>query len=188
MSKYYSLDLRRLVPAYCVKHGSGKTAEAFSIGRATAVRWADKFRRTGDVAIGKVGGRRRPVLGTHEDWLRERMAAETHLSLRRLQAELAERGIVVSYGAIWTTVHRLGLSFKKSLYAEEATRPDIARKRRWWQRIQARIEVSRLVFIDETPAFAGAGSGSRPTWHPCTVGAGGARDFGPVCLMDTGRH
>jgi transposase len=39
---------------------------------------------------------------------------------------------------------------KKSLYAEEATRPDVARKRRWWQRVQARIAASRLVFIDET--------------------------------------
>jgi transposase len=39
---------------------------------------------------------------------------------------------------------------KKSLHAEEATRPDIARKRRWWDRIKKRIEASRLVFIDET--------------------------------------
>jgi hypothetical protein len=39
---------------------------------------------------------------------------------------------------------------KKSLHAEEATRPDIARKRRWWKRIQSLIEASRLVFIDET--------------------------------------
>jgi hypothetical protein len=36
------------------------------------------------------------------------------------------------------------------LYAEEATRPDVARKRRWWKKIQARIAAARLVFIDET--------------------------------------
>jgi transposase len=35
------------------------------------------------------------------------------LSLRALAAELAERGVVVSYGAVWTFVHREGLSFKK---------------------------------------------------------------------------
>ena len=96
-----------------MQHGSGRTAEVFSIGRATAVRWADKLRRTGDVAIGKVGGHRRPVLAAHEDWMRERIATESHVSLRKLQAELAERGIVVSYFAVWGTVHRLGLSFKK---------------------------------------------------------------------------
>jgi transposase len=44
----------------------------------------------------------------------------------------------------------LASASKKSLHAEEATRPDIARKRQWWRRIQARIEASRLVFIDET--------------------------------------
>jgi transposase len=41
-------------------------------------------------------------------------------------------------------------AIKKNLRAEEATRPDIASKRRWWKRIQALIEASRLVFIDET--------------------------------------
>jgi hypothetical protein len=44
----------------------------------------------------------------------------------------------------------LASALKKSLHAEEATRPDIARKRRWWNRTKARIEASRLVFIDET--------------------------------------
>jgi transposase len=44
----------------------------------------------------------------------------------------------------------LASASKKSLHAEEATRPDIARKRWWWRKIQARIEASRLVFIDET--------------------------------------
>jgi transposase len=113
MSKYYSLDLRRRAAAYCLKHGSGQTAETFSIGRATAVRWAAKFRATGDVAIGKVGGHRRPALEGHEDWLRERIALESHVSLRKLQAELSDKDIIVSYFAVWTMVHRLGLSFKK---------------------------------------------------------------------------
>lgn len=62
MSKYYPLELRVRAARYCLKHGSVKTAEVFSIGRATAVRWADKLHKTGDVAIGKVGGHRRPVL------------------------------------------------------------------------------------------------------------------------------
>ena len=44
----------------------------------------------------------------------------------------------------------LASASKKSLHAEEAKRPDIARKRLWWNRIKARIEASRLVFIDET--------------------------------------
>jgi transposase len=113
MSTYYSLDLRRRAARYCLQYGSGKTAATFSIGRATAVRWAAKLRKTGDVAIGKVGGHRRPLLEAHEDWLRERIALESHVSLRRLQAELNDRGVVIGYGAVRRAVHRIGLSFKK---------------------------------------------------------------------------
>jgi transposase len=100
MSKYCSLDLRRRAARSCLKHGSGKTAETFSIGRATAVRWAAKFRATGDVATGKVCGHRKPVLLGYEDWLRQRMSAESHTSLRKLQAELADQGETVSYFAV----------------------------------------------------------------------------------------
>jgi transposase len=42
-----------------------------------------------------------------------RLGEEPSLALRALQAELADRGIRVSYGALWRFVHRAGLSFKK---------------------------------------------------------------------------
>ena len=43
-----------------------------------------------------------------------------------------------------------GLSFKKSLHATEQERPDIARRRYWWQKYQPRLDIERRVFIDET--------------------------------------
>jgi hypothetical protein len=36
------------------------------------------------------------------------------------------------------------------LCAAERQRPDVARKRRRWQRYQGRIDRKRLVFVDET--------------------------------------
>ena len=42
------------------------------------------------------------------------------------------------------------MSFKKSLFASEQDRPDVARKRQRWKARQASIDPSRLVFIDET--------------------------------------
>src|SRR6202044_2963536 len=39
---------------------------------------------------------------------------------------------------------------KKTLLAEEQTRPDVARKRARWKAHQGRLAASRLVFIDET--------------------------------------
>lgn len=113
MSKYYSLDLRGRAAAFGLKHGSVKASALYQISRATAVRWASQLRQTGKVSIGKVGGHRKPLLESQEDWLRQRIKSEAHVTLRGLQAELAERGIVVSYGAVWKFVHKLNLSFKK---------------------------------------------------------------------------
>jgi DDE superfamily endonuclease len=39
---------------------------------------------------------------------------------------------------------------KKTVFATEQDRPDIARRRAWWRRHQAKIDAARLVFIDET--------------------------------------
>jgi len=39
---------------------------------------------------------------------------------------------------------------KKSVRAAEQQRPDIARRRAWWRKYQPRIDIARLVFIDET--------------------------------------
>jgi transposase len=156
MSKYFSLDLRRRAARFCLKHGSGRTAETFLIGRATAVRWADKLRKTGDVAIGKVGGHRRRILEPHENWISERIAAESHVSLRRLQAELNDRGVAVGYGAVQRAVHRKrpqGLILLVNGAGGARFRP--ASKLHGWS------SSTRL--------------GSRPTWHPCAAGAGVAR-------------
>jgi putative transposase len=39
---------------------------------------------------------------------------------------------------------------KKTLIAAEQARPDVARRRAQWKRVQGRIDPARLVFIDET--------------------------------------
>jgi transposase len=43
----------------------------------------------------------------------ERIATEPEVTVRRLMMELAERGVVVSYGTVWNFIHREGMSFKK---------------------------------------------------------------------------
>src|SRR5205809_5935528 len=39
---------------------------------------------------------------------------------------------------------------KKTVFATEQDRSDIARRRAWWKRHQSKIDPARLVFIDET--------------------------------------
>lgn len=43
-----------------------------------------------------------------------------------------------------------GCVSKKTLFASEQDRPDVARRRSQWRKYQARLDPARLVFIDET--------------------------------------
>jgi transposase len=43
-----------------------------------------------------------------------------------------------------------GSASKKTLFASEQDRPDVARRRTLWKKIQLRLDPRRLVFIDET--------------------------------------
>ena len=43
-----------------------------------------------------------------------------------------------------------GLALKKTLFAAEQDRPDVARKRLRWKAHQGRLDPERLIFIDET--------------------------------------
>ena len=89
-------------------------------------------------------------LASERDWLLARLAETPDLTLRALVVELGERGVVTSYGSVWRIVHDAGISFKKTLFATEQDRPDVAHRRAQWKKYQARLDPARLVFIDET--------------------------------------
>lgn len=65
-----------------------------------------------------------------------------------MKDELAARGVTVSHNAIWQFMRREVLSFKKTLFALEQGRADIARRRARWKARQGRFDPGRLVFID----------------------------------------
>jgi len=80
--------------------------------------------RDGSLAPAQIGGYKpRTLSGESADWLRARIAAGP-FTLRGLSAELAERGIKTHPRAVWVFVHAEGLSFKKTMLAEEQMRPD----------------------------------------------------------------
>jgi hypothetical protein len=58
--------------------------------------------------------------------------------------------MMASCGTVWRTVRRGGLSFKKTLFATEQDRPDVARRRARWKAYQGRLDPERLMRIDET--------------------------------------
>jgi hypothetical protein len=72
------------------------------------------------------------------------------LTLNELVSMLRKRRISASRSALSRFFARHGITFKKSLRAEERKRADVARARRRWIREQGWLDTTRLVFIDET--------------------------------------
>jgi transposase len=117
MAKPYSVDLRERVVAGTTAGGYIRAVgEQFSVSPASVSRWSQQWRETGNVEAKKRGRRESPLAG-ERTWLLERIAEESDIPLRQLQAELAERGTVVCYGTVWNFVHGEKLSFKKKRHA-----------------------------------------------------------------------
>ena len=151
MARAYSLDLReRVVAAVAAGESCRKVAATFKVSVASVVKWSQRFRATGSPAARPMGGNRPYALAGERDWLLKRLSQQPDVTLRALLAELAARGIKVSYYAVWHFFEHEGISFKKSLHASEQDRPDVARRRAQWKKYQGRLDPSRLVFIDET--------------------------------------
>src|SRR5580765_6616259 len=107
MAKPYSMDLRERVVAAVEEEGLSRheAASRFGIGASTAINWVRRFRDTGSVAPGQMGGHKpRAIQGEHEAWLRDRLR-ERDFTLRGLVAELAARGLKADYRAVWNFVH-----------------------------------------------------------------------------------
>ena len=114
MGRPYSLDLRDRVARFVVSGGTCREATArFGVGVATAVRWSQRLRAEGSPAARPMGGHRPLVLAAERAWLLSRIAEEPDLTLRAIRAELAARGVSVSYDAVWRFYLREGVTFKK---------------------------------------------------------------------------
>ncbi len=114
MARAYSLDLReRVVAAVAAGESCRAVAATFRVSVASVVKWSQRFRATGSAAARPMGGKRPYVLASEREWLLARLAEKPDLTLRALLAELAERGIKVSYYAVWHFFEHEGITFKK---------------------------------------------------------------------------
>jgi putative transposase len=115
MTRPYSNDLRERVVAAVVKgEATRSVAGRFGVAVSTVVKWHQRYRETGSVAPGKVGGHRRRVLEPYRAFIVERLKQTPHLTLHGLKEELAARGVKVSHNAVWEFLRREGLRFKKN--------------------------------------------------------------------------
>lgn len=115
MARPFSIDLRERVVDAVVRDGQScrQAAARFGVGVSTAIAWVARFRETGGVAPGQMGGHRpKKLIGAWRDWLLQRCRGQD-FTLRGLVAELAERGMQVDYRTVWEFVHAEGLTHKK---------------------------------------------------------------------------
>ena len=115
MTAPMSQDLRqRIVRAVVQGSSTRQAAQRFEVSPSAAVKLMQRVRRTGSTAPAKIGGHRRPLLEPHADALREMVESKRGITLREIQARLAEQGVEVkALSTIADMLHRLGLSHKK---------------------------------------------------------------------------
>jgi transposase len=112
----YSEDLRaRVLAAVDGGMAARAAAELFRVSVSYIYKALIRRRRTGETtASSRRGHRPRKLLPAQEAALAAHIEAHSDLTLAALQRWLlAEHGVRLSNGAVWSAVARLGLSFKK---------------------------------------------------------------------------
>lgn len=115
MTRPLSNDLRERVLAAVMAGESSRTVAArFGVAVSSVVKWSQRYRATGSVAPGKMGGHRKRVLEPHRAFIVERIEQTPHVTLHGLKDALAAHGVSVSHNAVWQFLRREGLRFKKN--------------------------------------------------------------------------
>ncbi|MGH8346771.1 MAG: IS630 family transposase [Pseudomonas sp.] len=150
----YEASLRDRVIAAVEGGASARKAGArFDIGVATAIRWVRRWRQTGSPMDPPRRCKGSP-LAPYTDWLVALRRQEPDLRLVDIAERLrAEHGISVHKGTLSRLFRRRAITFKKkTVFASEQDRGDVALARWLWRRGQGSLDPERLVFIDETGA------------------------------------
>ena len=115
MGRAYSADLRgRVIDAVATGASARGAAARFGVGVATAVRWARRWRETGERTARRQGHPRRSKLDKHEAFLLDLIADEVDVTLEEMRRRLAdERGVWAGIGTIWRFFDRRGITVKK---------------------------------------------------------------------------
>jgi len=115
MGRPYSLDLReRVIAAVEAGTSSRAAARQFAVSASSAIKWVERFRKSGSVAPSQMGGRKRAPLNEQRVFLLSLIEEQSDLTLEEIRLRLLERNVVVCVAAIWRFFDRNGISFKKN--------------------------------------------------------------------------
>lgn len=109
-----SEDLRKRIKQ-AVEAGSSCRAAArrFSVSVSCAIKLMQRWRKTGTLAPGQMGGWKDYALAPHEGRVRALVAGQADLTLDELRDQLGREGIRVGRTSIWRFLAALGLTLKK---------------------------------------------------------------------------
>jgi transposase len=123
MPSAYSPDLRDRVIDAVELEGMSRRAAArrFGVSESSAIKWVQRYRRTGERGpVGK-GGHRRSVLAPERRWLEAAIEAMPDITLEALSRRLlAERGVRADTSMLSRFFRRTGISFKKNASRQRA--------------------------------------------------------------------
>ena len=121
MPRPYSQDLRdRVVGAVEAGSSARSAARVFGVSASTAVKWIQRWRRTGSVAAKRMGGYVRSPLDDHAALVLGLIAERPDLTIEEVRAALQGRGIGAGHGSVWRFFDRHGIRFKKNRARQRA--------------------------------------------------------------------
>ena len=145
----YSLDLRkRVLRAWDSGMDTERVAAKYEVSRAWIHRLVQRRRETGSIEPRKQTRFRGRVLSPQQEArLGALMTARPDATLAELREALPTTAALTT---LWRTIGRLGFTVKKTVYADEQRRTDVAAARRHWQAVQPLRDARHYIFLDES--------------------------------------
>jgi transposase len=116
MAGAYSQDLRdRVIDAVIGGKMSRRGAAArFGVSLSSAIKWVQRFERTGTRRAARMGGYKRVKLEPHREFLEALRAEKPDLTLQKLcERLLAARGVKADTSMMSRFFRRIGVTLKK---------------------------------------------------------------------------
>jgi transposase len=116
MAGAYSQDLRNRVIDAVVVGGMSRSgaAERFGVSKASAIKWVERFERTGSRSAAQMGGYKRVKLEPHRAFLEGLRTEKSDITLQALcDRLLTERGVKADTSLMSRFFRRLGVTVKK---------------------------------------------------------------------------
>ena len=124
MTKSLSKDIRERVVS-AVEGGMTRrsAAKRFRVAPSTAIKWVDRWRRTGDISPRPRGGDHRSHrIEAHAEEILALIVGTPDTTLVEVAEHLEEtHGVVVAQSTIWRLLDRRGMTFKKNRARERTT-------------------------------------------------------------------